>query len=290
MLEFDFVVELSPGGHFGLPDKERTVIPVQQGDVFTPHLDTMTGNLIGHGTLSNYRHEPTMIEFADNQVKIRCIDNHLYIKIVDETSIKAQKRVDQICTRILQMFSINSTIHLEYKIIQCTTGNQKCLLEKRVDFGKFTFYDLDKLKNDFYSAMTLGHLIDERLHKAQAYFSHALILEQLKINMINEEEYHNKLLASEMLLNFNKSVTTIVGERSESDYGERYKQFNISSSLWRDVQQLRRLRNDKDIAHYSPSWDKLQIALDNLSFAKETAQQVLMKYVEWLKQNEVTHS
>lgn len=290
MFAFDFVVQLSPEGFFGLPEGEKIIFPAGGGDVYFPYVNTITGNLIGHGTLSKYREEPTTIEFNNEEVKITCQDNHLFITIMDETPGQAQKKVDQICTRILQMFSIKSTIHLEYKILQCTSGNQRCLIEKRINFGQCTFYNLEKLKDDLYAAMTLGHLIDERLHKAQAYFSHALILEKLRIDMINEEEYHNKLLASEMLLNFNKSVTTIVGERYESDYEERYKQFNINTDLWNDIQKLRQLRNDKDIAHYSPSWDKLEIALENLSFAKETAQKVLIKYVDWLHQKEITEA
>ncbi|MGG4392676.1 hypothetical protein ABEU97_31645 [Priestia megaterium] len=290
MFAFNFVVQLSPEGFFGLPENGKIIYPAGTEDLYSPYFDTTTGNFIGHGTLSKYREEPTIIEFTNDEVEIVCQDNHLFIKIIDENPGKAQKRVDEICTRILQMFSINSTIHLEYKILQCTSGDQRCPIEKRISFGQFTVYNLENLKEDLYAAMTLGHLIDERLHKAQAYFSHALILEKLRIDMINEEEYHNKLLASEMLLNFNKSVTTIVGERHEKDYEERYKQFKISTDLWGDVQKLRQLRNDKDIAHYSPSWDKLEIALENLSFAKETAQKVLIKYVDWLHQKEITEA
>jgi len=68
MPRFHFVATLGPTRLFGLPDWDYTVLDGSKETVYTtPVLDTLTGNLVGHGTLSQYRDHDKRIE-ADCEI------------------------------------------------------------------------------------------------------------------------------------------------------------------------------------------------------------------------------
>jgi hypothetical protein len=81
---FHFVATLGPTRLFGLPDGDYTVLDASKETVYTsPVLDTLTGNLVGHGTLSQYRvYDWRLVaEYEINSIRFEINDNYVHITL-----------------------------------------------------------------------------------------------------------------------------------------------------------------------------------------------------------------
>ena len=145
-------------------------------------------------------------------------------------------------------------------------------------------YNVADLPSDLDHALAAATLRNETLRKAGAYFRHALFLHQEAWRQVMPLSIHWQLLDSGAVLNYYKAVSLIVGEAgTDHDYRSRYRGLGITQELWKDTERLRKLRDDRDVAHYATGWDRLEKIERSLNFAKTTASRVLTAYAEHLR-------
>jgi hypothetical protein len=93
-----------------------------------------------------------------------------------------------------------------------------------------------------------------------------------------------QLLYADILLNFHKSVTTILGDKrvEKSDaVKKRYTALKIAEIpfLESDIRELARLRKQSGVAHHSLDPTAAKKARNGVDQAKQTARKVLWRYV-----------
>jgi hypothetical protein len=81
-MKYTVIFELSPPYAFGLPEQGKIVIPGGEGSVNGPTLDTVTGKLVGHGTLSRYREDTDRLQVLLTlpSSTIRLNDNFAFVE------------------------------------------------------------------------------------------------------------------------------------------------------------------------------------------------------------------
>ena len=58
-------------------------------------------------------------------------------------------------------------------------------------------------------------------------------------------------LAADIFSNYHRAASVIVGDPSkDKDYQSRYKKMGLSDEDWKNVERVRKLRNDYGVAHY----------------------------------------
>jgi hypothetical protein len=61
-----------------------------------------------------------------------------------------------------------------------------------------------------------------------------------------------------------------------------------SQSVWQKAEDLRKLRNDYDVAHYTRGWEELENGEKHLGFALTVACEINKAYITWLIANQET--
>ena len=147
-----------------------------------------------------------------------------------------------------------------------------------------TAYNLEGLAQQIDAAALACSISAPILDKATAYFYHALFMANAKERVTNFLSFHANLIISEIILNYYKAVSTIIGDPSiDRDYQSRYRRFGISHALWSDAERLRELRNTYDIAHYTPDLEALKNINTHQRVAHITAQETIKAYTHWLE-------
>ena len=113
MQSFHLRFKLAPTGFFGLPDGERVVLPVREDrEIIGPVFDTRTGQLVTHGTQSEFRLDDGCARASTsvNGIKSSLRDNFLEL---DLEASDAQKAVQTGSAYVDSIMRVLSVMHRE---------------------------------------------------------------------------------------------------------------------------------------------------------------------------------
>jgi hypothetical protein len=127
-------------------------------------------------------------------------------------------------------------------------------------------------------------LVDERLDKSLAYYSHALLLVRVLDSSPSLRGNHRFLLCADILLHAHKAMSAIVGDPStDKDYQSRYKAIGVKAETWSRIEGIRQeVRNALDVAHYRPDWEAMKQLPNHVKPAEAVASDVIGEYMDWL--------
>lgn len=161
----------------------------------------------------------------------------------------------------------------------------------RAPFGSTTLanvtgYDLAALREHIEEAATFADLVDERLDRALDYFSHALFLYNQRIEIAGPFSPHQKFLVSSVFLNFWKAATTIIGDPSDRKdrFQKRFLDIGLPEDFRSRIENLKKLRDNFDVAHYSLDENRTQHLEENVDEAQNICRDVISQYRVFLGQ------
>lgn len=249
---------LAPPWVFGLPDGRATVIPASptNREVISPSIDTRTGKVSGHGTLSEYRpaaEAVQMVSVADG-IEAQCVDNFFTLKLeaadAGAADQLAGQRMDLICQGLSVLFG--TRFSAQRLSIQDEAGTpQRIPTGDSVGFA-IAWYNLDETRERVSTATAWAGLVDERARKALLYYEHARLLAEFA-DTLPAHGAHATFSHGMALLQLFKGVSTIVGEPSvDRDYQSRAISIGLPKDFWiTQIKPLYVVRNEEDLAHYT---------------------------------------
>jgi tetratricopeptide (TPR) repeat protein len=291
-MKFTVTFEISPPGVFGLPEKGVTVIPPMEGgwkgDIFhTPSMRAGKFIKAGHGTLPKYREDSKRISLPIElgKVKGNVVDNFIFLEIDTDDHYKALLSTQDALNVFLQHVSVNNgTLFRSTPLIIETDDGRTYPIPGKVRMGAYKVYNLEKLAENIKTAQKFSQMRDARLQKALNYYEHALWLYDNSTQLEIITSRHYTYLISTIFLNLWKSITTIVGDptRSKDGYQKRYKEIGLNEEDKADIDKLKRLRDDYDVAHYTLTEDFFEDVRKNFGIALKTCARVIWVFREHL--------
>jgi hypothetical protein len=291
-MKFTLTFEISPPGLFGLPEKETTVIPSApggwHGDVFhTPSMRAGRFVKAGHGTLSKYREDSERISapISLGNIKGHITDNFVFLEVQANNHCDALRFAWEDLTVFLQHLSVNAeTLFKAAPLIIETDDGCVYPIPTQMRMGLFKVYNLEKLKENISTAQQFSRLNDARLRKALNYYEHALWLYEHATKLENITSRHYPYLISMVFLNLWKCITAIVGDpaRKKDRYLKRYSEIGLKQQDKANIDQLKKLRNDCDVAHYALTQESFKEVQKKFGTGLKTAAEVIRVYREHL--------
>jgi hypothetical protein len=285
---YKIIAEIQPASLFGLPEENKIVWPA--GELIVKILKDSSSNILFK--ISKYRDytEAILFDFTSDEFSFKIDDNYI---IFYTNSISSQEALD-FCQRILniliRLLQFKVSKFFKYKIFEIYYHNQLIPLPAtgRVEGGNFTLYSLKELREAIDFSKKYLKLNDSKALRFLDYFDRAIFLENLysknSEKHLNERFYY--FLLPEIFLNFYKSITTIIGDPSiDKDYQSRYKALGFNAEYFNNsLELLRKIRNDKDITHYTLK-DNVEIYEEinkTMPQIKKVASEVFEKYLNKL--------
>ena len=98
MASYDILVQLAPAGAFGLPEPGYVVVPPSGEQIVSPAIDSRTGNIVCHGTLSVFRKEEEKLSLQVDveDCHISLYDNYIHFRAEAATPNEALSKVDSL--------------------------------------------------------------------------------------------------------------------------------------------------------------------------------------------------
>jgi hypothetical protein len=127
------------------------------------------------------------------------------------------------------------------------------------------------------------------LLKSCAYLRHGVFLWQQgwRTEGLDLRSLNAQLLTTEIILNFNKEVSTVVGDKTipgeSRQMAARRHALGLQQPTLDRIERLRELRNDADVAHHSLEPAKLTALQAERKFALDTAREVIEIFMSHLK-------
>ena len=253
-MEFTIIFELSPAGIFGVPEEGVTVLPAGPGEIQSD-VYTNTGAKVGHGALPVYRAaDQALIEsFMINGSQVGIEDNFLTIRTEAASPLEAFEAATSRVESLLAHLAVEVRRVCSFRPVYFVEADGTPRpVPMWTTFGTVTTYNLEQLGQSVRDASVFASLSDPQLDRALHYFEHALLLYEGRGRLVRPNSRHFRSLIAAIFLNLWKAVSTIVGEPGrDGDYQRRYRQFGISPEYFKtEIEWLRSLRNDYDVAHY----------------------------------------
>jgi hypothetical protein len=287
-MRFKLICELSPTSAFGLPDGDVLVMPSPGGEVSSPAVHSRAGVYLGFGTVSQYRRLEARLEtaFSLGDATARLTDNVLEIRFEAAQSSVALDVGQVLADRFLQ--------HLALEYGRPFTALPRVLEDEAENplplpvvlwQGTVTVYDLTALEQKAQAAAARVPLRDVVLDKALEYYEHALYLSTVIPCRLPIAERTVRHLLAASFLSLWKALSAVVGDpSSDCDYQRRYRELGLEYSFFADtIEEIRRLRNEEDVAHYRLDSDGLDVVRQKSGMAKEAVKRVIAAYAEHLR-------
>jgi hypothetical protein len=276
---------ISPPGPFGLPDGNHVVVPAP-AQIYSPVIDTNSGLVVSHGTLSRYRNEDEGIK---EQVTVGAVALHFHDNYVT-TDVEASDEKDGLersrtaVVRLLRHLMIDQGGFFTASLMQHEVVGRKARVASQPTMTfSMSVYNLDELRGRIRAAAEGASHTDDRLDRALLYFEHARFLHKLSSDPTLTARHRNYLVASSFLFLW-KAITTILGEPgTDRDYQRRFREYGLPDDFWREkVQPLKAVRDAADVAHYE--LDAAAIARPVASFgaAEQVCREVFRAYTSHL--------
>jgi len=285
-----FIFLLNPSGYFGLPQEGKTVVPSTSEYSYSPAIDSWAMEIVGHGSLSEYRQENDKITYIKkyNDVNIRIEDNYLHINIVgnnpNEILNKAYDFVNNFIHINTLMFNI--LLSFELKVSMDNYGRRIPIVQYK-ELISTTLYSLNNVTDSIKNSINIMSIYenDMILQKSLEYFNHAKVIDKIRNEIYKHESDKQKYFLSDIINNLFKSVTIITGDPShDKDHQSRYKKYGINYEFWNDkIKYLITIRNGWDVAHYYLSQEKIKELDKIIGDVFKITRDTILQYVEYLK-------
>lgn len=293
MSSYRFVFRLSPPGLFGLPEGERVVVPATpkprhlKGSV----LDTRSGKIVAHGTLSQYREED---QAASGQVDMAGFllslqDN--FLEVIVEDADGAQSAADRSLVYVDTLLQSLSAMYGERFSAALLVSEDDAGVQQQVRANPrnirlmaVTVYNNQELSERFARAAAWAAVVDDVAHKALFYFEHACLLNEFS-QTLSLSSPHAAFSRASAFLQLFKALTTIIGDpSSDRDYQSRCKRIGLQKDFWQTkAKPLYDIRNDADVAHYSHALPEPGAFLGQYSQAVTVFREALDAYMNFLQ-------
>jgi hypothetical protein len=241
----------------------------------------------GHGKLPKYREESERINLPIDlgKVKGHIIDNFTFLDVEANNHQEAFCLTWDALSVFLQHLSVNDgTLFTAAPIIIETDDGRVYPIPTKGRMGSYKVYNLEKLAENIVAVQRFSQLSDARLRKALNYFEYALWLYERAVTIENVTSRHYPYLISMVFLNLWKSITTIVGDptKSKDGYQKRYRKIGLKQQDKINIDALKKLRDDHDVAHYALTEESLKDVQNKFGVAMKTAAEVIRTYREHL--------
>lgn len=262
MQTYHILFRLAPASCFGLPDGNKVVIPVAPHgpEILGPALDLRTGQLVSHGTLSQYRtpKQSLNLNLQSAGLVLSINDNFLSVAV---DAPHAQVATDQALSYMEVLLQSLTAMYGERfsasaLSVQDSDGAAQPVRigDTNIHYMKVTAFNSEELRDRFFIATNWAATADSAAKKALFYFEHACLLNEFAETLAISLPHASFSRALAFLQLF-KALTTIVGDPSSNrDYQRRCKRLGLAKDFWQlKVRPLYDIRNDEDVAHYSHS-------------------------------------
>lgn len=284
MPSYRFLFRLGPPGFFGLPDGNKVVLPAQPAgtQLLGPVLDTRTGQLVSHGTLSQYRppSQALAANIKTHGLSLSINDNFLEVITDAETAQIATDRVLPYLDLFLQ--SLSSMYGDRFLASLLSTEDAHGVPQaawtgpKAVQLFQATFFNTEELQERVTVAANWAAISDTAAKKALFYFEHACLVNEFAqtLPLTSPHAAFSRALA---FLQLFKALTSIVGDpSSDRDYQSRCKRLGLAKDFWQvKARPLYEIRNDEDVAHYSHNFPEPDAFLAKYSQAVSVFREAL---------------
>jgi hypothetical protein len=285
--------KLDPAWPFGLPQAGSTVLPCGV-QYCGPRVDTWTGEVGPEVTVSQYRSEPVRARFTLIDGSLELNDNELTVAVSADTSQDAATLACGIALRFCQTLSSRLRIYFRPTNPIVVRQDYSKDTSSTVAFwsGPVCWYNLTQVRGALASVGREIGRTDAKLDRARAYAYHAEYL--AASHRLPQRDDTSPLLdptrafqvyytLTEMILNYYKSISTIIGERKRGDRQESlWRKYGVSRELWERTEAVRRARNSMDVAHYTTEPTQFDALWKTAGLARDTATEIIDAYVEWL--------
>lgn len=248
-----------------------------------PAFDAVTGRLVRHGTLSEYRkpEQAVQAEFSRDGIRFSVRDNIAEIAIESPNFRTAYDMGQNLADLIAQGLSVQFGMRFtaEFLALEDHKGvPQRVPRSYQIPFG-ITWYDLKKALECLGIAFDWALASDDRSRKAMLYFEHACVLAGFAWTLTPRHP-HAAFTQALAFLQLFKAVVIILGEAGvDRDYQRRAAELGLPTDFWTlKVKPLYTVRNDEDVAHYSLHLPDLRTFLDRFRDAAGVFRETLKAY------------
>ena len=283
-MRFTITFRVSPPGVFGVAQPYTTVIPpTSRSTPLGVIFDTHEYKVIDKSNeFSVYRneHEKVDIPLKLGDIAARIVDNILTMEVDAEDYQIAYDKACRVVEILLQHLAISQGCLFKTGAVTIRDCTGTYPPPTTIPLGGLRIYDLSKLKTDIKELQGYHALSDERLSRAIEYFEHALFLFEIAQGLSFSSKGHSGLCMSEAFLNLWKCATSIVGDPTipKDGHQKRCRELGLTDAQETSLRQIRRLRNDHDVAHYSLSTRSKQIVEREFGNALRTVATLVQHY------------
>lgn len=288
MRTYRLLFRLSPPGVFGLPDGNKVVIAAKEGqEIYGPVLDTRTGQLVSHGTLSQYRAPEQVLTatFEEGDLKLSLNDNFLAITTEASDPQAAADRtlpyVDLFVQSLSTMYGMR--FFFEFLSAEDDSGSPQVIKTgpQALQLFNLTIFNLEQLRERIAVATRWAASVDAAAKKALFYFEHACLLNEFA-QTLPLTSHHASFSRAVAFLQMFKALTSIIGESgTDHDYQRRLHSLGFPKDFWpTKVKPLYAIRNDEDVAHYSHSFPEPGAFFTQFSQATSVFSEALTAYMK----------
>lgn len=291
---FKVLFRLEPQAVFGLPDGDKVVVPAgpTPKDFLSPALDTRTGHIVAHGTLSEYRREghSASCAFSLSGFNATMRDNFVRLEVSESSAQEATEAAVFKVNVWLQAMSVQFNQRFSSEVIsvedEMGTPLEVRIAPTRVEMVAVTVYDIHDLEEKAKRSADWADAADESATKSLLYFEHASLLNEFAQTLPNLGT-HAAFSRSLAFLQLYKALTTIIGDPStDKDYQSRPKKLGLPVDFWSvRARPLYKVRNEEDVAHYSRSMPTPDAFMHTYAQAVTVYTEALTSHIAFLRRS-----
>lgn len=261
------------------------MMPAPGGRFHGPTVHSLTGIPVTPGTLSQYRRLDARFELNANVAgyDLRLVDNLL------ELRFHAARREDAFTLGVQVVDRFLKEVALRHG--RCFTATVLFLEDEQGELvplpmtlfsGTVTVFDLSALREQVEQSISRLTITDEALEKATDYYQHALYLHSAtpEADFLPFTSRTASHLTAASFLFLWKALSVVVGDPSvDRDYQRRYRDMGLDHEFFKDtIEEIRRLRNEEDVAHYRLDAGGLVKVREAFARAKLAVREVIDAY------------
>lgn len=256
-MKYKVLFKVLPPRVFGLPDDDAIVVKTSTDrKILSPTIDIQSGNVISHGTFSEYRSldEALSIRLISGEMTLEVRDNFFELIVRAENTRSAVVSATVFFERFLRHVMADYGDLFEYEIIQVKNEEGELQKEWGDRSGKImrlAMYNLDNLAEQLQRAADRAQVGDESLNKALVYYEHARFLYKARDHAPPLSAHSSMILTSAYLYLW-KALSVLLGEPgTDKDFQSRFRVYGFPKGFWKErMEPLYKIRCHYDVAHY----------------------------------------
>lgn len=294
-MRYELIFQLEPPSQFGLPEEGVTVLPSGESttNAVSPVIHARAGVLAGHGTLPKYREDKDQlsVQVQLGPCAVKLVDNFVFVTVEAVSSREAYATASDCLERFLRHLCLSQGTAFSFNPLVIEDEHHNLYgVPRQIGLGRWTIFHLDQLKTAISQAEASYPVSDDRFDRALEYYEHATFLYSRRQDFSAMNSPHFRSLIASVFLNVWKAISAVIGDPStDSDYQRRYRALGLSDDFFAtQIEHVRRLRNDYDVAHYTLDGGRLAQIEQEFGQAQITAREVIGRYREHLTSQRMT--